>query len=132
MIKTSSQGYIALVGVLLLGSALLVALLTLSLNIGSGSKLIQSQIKGEKAYFLASTCAEDALEKLYEDSHYDGNEVLAFDQGICGILPLENVSGAKIIKTYGNFEEYTRRLKIEITTTTPQIIISEWQEVADF
>lgn len=128
-----SQGYIALVGVLLLGSALLVALLALSLGMVSGSKMARSQISSESGYFLSSSCAEEALEKLWEDSQYQGNEVLTFDNGLCGILPIEDVSGGKkLVKVYGSTSGYTRRTEITISTTTPQIVIDDWREVADF
>ncbi len=129
---SSRHGYIALVGVILLGSALLMALLALAFGMNTGSKIARRNVDGAKSYYLAMSCAEVALEKLWEDSSYGGNEMLTFNEGLCGILPLEEESGQKIIKSYGSFADTTRRLKITIATTSPQILISSWQEVADF
>ncbi len=129
---SSRHGYIALVGVILLGSALLIALLALAFGMNTGSKIARRNVDGTKSYYLAMSCAEVALEKLWEDSNYGGNEMLTFNEGLCGILPLEEESGQKIIKSYGSFADTTRRLKITIATTSPQILISSWQEVADF
>ena len=87
----------------------------------------------ERSYFLSQACAEDALQKLWKNSEYAGNEILTFDQGICGILPIE--SGANneiIIKVYGEVSNHTKRSIIIIATTTPQIIINSWTESASF
>jgi len=127
------NGYIAIVGVVLLGAGILIALISLSFGATTGTKIIWQRVATEKSSFLAIACAEDALEKLWQDSEYQGNEILTFNEGLCGILPIENgVSGDKIIKTYGTISDATRRFKITIATTTPQIEISRWEEAADF
>ncbi|MFA6436641.1 MAG: hypothetical protein WC242_00795 [Candidatus Paceibacterota bacterium] len=129
----NQKGYIALVGVILLGAAIVVALITISMGVGTGSKISIQLKNSEKSYFLANACAEDALEKLWESVSYSGNEILNFDQGICGILPVETGSdGKKTIKVYGSVADHTRRSVVIISTTTPQIIIESWKEVADF
>ena len=129
----NNKGYIALVGVILLGAAIVLALLTVGLNVRTGSKMTLNTKDSERSYFLSQACAEDALQKLWENSEYVGNEILTFDQGICGILPIE--SGANneiIIKVYGEVSNHTKRSIIIIATTTPQIIINSWTEAASF
>jgi len=129
----NQNGYIAIVGVVLLGAGILVALISLSFGATTGTKIIWRKVATEKSSFLAIACAEEALEKIWQDLEYQGNEILTFDEGLCGILPVEDdMSGDKIIKTYGSISNTTRRLKITIATTTPQIEISEWKEVAEF
>jgi len=127
------DGYIALIGVILLGAGILVALLSLSLGVGTGTKMIWQRVGAEKSSFLAIACAEEALESLWQDPAYIGNEILTFDEGLCGILPVEQgVGDERTIKTYGTISNTTRRLKLTINTITPQIEISKWEEVADF
>ena len=126
------QGYIALVGILLLGAGILVALLSVGLSVGTGTKMISQRGVSEKSYFLAMTCAEEALGKLWASPAYSGNEVLAQDEGLCGILAVENVGGKKIVKTYGTISDLTRRMKLTISTTTPQIIIEKWEDIPNF
>ncbi|TRZ79472.1 hypothetical protein D4R86_05830 [bacterium] len=127
------NGYIAIVGVVLLGAGILIALISLSFGATTGTKIIWQRVATEKSSFLAIACAEEALEKIWQDLEYQGNEILTFDEGLCGILPVENgVGGEKTIKTYGSISGATRRLKIIIATTTPQIEISQWEEVAEF
>jgi len=129
----NQKGYIALVGVILLGAAIVVALITISMGVGTGSKISIQLKNSERSYFLANACAEDALEKLWENSSYAGNEILTFDQGMCGILPVVIGSdGKKTIKVYGSVADHTRRSIVIVSTTTPQIIIDNWKEVADF
>ncbi len=127
------NGYIAIVGVVLLGAGILVALISLSFGAITGTKVIWQRVAAEKSSFLAIACAEEALEKFWQDSEYQGNEILTFDEGLCGILPIEyGIGENRIIKTYGGISNTTRRLKITVATTTPQIEISQWEEVAEF
>lgn len=127
------NGYIAIVGVVLLGAGILIALISLSFGAVTGTKIIWQKATAEKSSFLAIACAEEALEKIWQDSEYQGNEILTFDEGLCGILPIEHgVDENKIIKIYGSISNTTRRLKITVATTTPQIKISQWEEVAEF
>ena len=129
----NNKGYIALVGVILLGAAIVLALLTVGLNVRTGSKITLNTKNSERSYFLSQACAEDALQKLWENSDYAGNEILTFDEGICGIMPLTTgAGGEKVIKVYGEVSDHTKRSIITITTTTPQIIIESWVEVASF
>jgi hypothetical protein len=131
--KNKNNGYIALVGVTLLGAAIVVALLTVGLSVRTGSKLTLNTKNSERSYFLSQACAEEALQKIWENNEYLGNEILTFNQGICGILPIEDgVDGEKTIKVYGEVLNHTKRSIITITTTTPQIIINNWVEVVDF
>jgi hypothetical protein len=129
----NQKGYIALVGVTLLGAAIVIALITISVSVRTGSKISIQLKNSERSYFLANACAEDALEKLWESSSYLGNEILTFDQGMCGILPVATGSdGKKTIKVYGSVADHTRRSVIIVSTTTLQIMIDSWKEVADF
>jgi len=132
-LEYNQKGYIALVGVLLLGAGILVALISLSIGAGTGTKIVWQKVRSERASFLAIACAEEALGNFWQDPEYAGNEILTFNEGLCGILPIETGgSNEKIIKTYGTLSDTTRRLRLTIATTTPQIEIGVWEEVADF
>lgn len=131
--KLSNQsGYIALIGVILLGSAILLALISLSLGISTGTKIANEKTLSLKSSFLATACAEEALENLWQDSQYLGSEIIEFEDGLCGILPISTTTGDFIIQTYGNVNETMHRLEIVVSSLTPQISINSWESLTNF
>jgi len=123
------RGFIALITVFIIISiALLIslgfALLSIS-EIDMGFKKTQSS----QAYFLANLCAEQALMELKENIDYLGNETINIDNGNCQTLQIE---GRWIIKTIGNQQNNIKKMRISISQVNPKMIISSWQEVADF
>jgi hypothetical protein len=127
--KKKLGGFIALITVFIIISiALLISLGFGLLSIGEidmGFEKTQSS----QAYFLANLCAEQALMKLKEDINYTGNEIINIENGSCQILPVE---GQWIIKTIGNQQNNIKKMIISVSDVDPKIIISSWQEVADF
>lgn len=123
------RGFVALITVFIIISvALLVSLGFGLLSIGEvnmGFKKTQSS----QAYFLANLCAEQALMKLKENVNYAGNETKNTDNGNCQILQIE---GQWIIKTIGNTQNNIKKMRISVSQVNPRMIISSWQEVADF
>ena len=123
------RGFVALITVFIIISvALLISLGFGFLSIGEvnmGFKKTQSS----QAYFLANLCAEQALMKLKENVNYAGNETINTDNGNCQILQIE---GQWIIKTIGNTQNNIKKMRISVSQVNPKMIISSWQEVADF
>ena len=127
--KKNLGGFIALITIFIIISvALLISLGFGLLSIGEmdmGFRKTQSS----QAYFLANLCAEQALMKLRENTNYLGNETINIENGNCQILPIE---GQWIIKTIGNTQNNIKKMRISISQVNPKMIISSWQEVADF
>jgi hypothetical protein len=131
--KLSNQsGYIALIGVILIGSAILLALIALSLGISTGTKIVNEKTLSFKSSSLATACAEEALGNLWQDSQYLGNEIIEFEDGLCGILPISTTTGDFIIQTYGNASETMYRLEVIASSLSPYISISSWRSLTSF
>ena len=85
--------------------------------------------QSSKAYYLANLCAEHALMDLKNDINYPGDETINLGEGSCQILPVE---GLWTIKVSAESDNQIKKMKIIINTINPQMIISSWEEVANF
>lgn len=132
MIKNES-GYIALLSTLfLVAMSGVVAVSVVLLGLGfSKTSLRLDQSTQAKA--LANACAEEALEKLRESVYYTGSESLTFSDTSCQIQTISGSGNSnRTIQTIGTIGTLQRKVKVVVTTVHPTIVISSWQEVADF
>lgn len=127
--KQNAAGFIALITVIIILAITLLIGLGFSLITISEAQMALQKNQSSQAYFLAYLCSEQALMKLKEDSNYTGDETLNLADGNCQILPIE---GKWIVKTIGNFKNQVKKIRVSIAQVNPQMIISSWQEVADF
>jgi nitrate/TMAO reductase-like tetraheme cytochrome c subunit len=125
----SNKGFIALITVLIIFAIVLLVGLSISLLSINEAQMGLKKSQSSQAYFLANLCAENALMKLKENINYSGNETIEIEGGSCQILPIE---GKWIIKTISNFQNQVKKIKIIVSQVNPQMLISSWQEVADF
>ncbi len=127
--KQNSDGFIALITILIiLGAVLLISLGISQRSFGEIQMSLQKS-QSSQAFYLANLCAEDALMKLKEDSNYLGNETITIGEESCQILPIE---GQWTVKVSANFQNQIRKIKIVISQVNPKMIIGSWQEVPDF
>lgn len=89
--------------------------------------------KGSWAVLNSESCAEEALLQLRNDLSYSGDESLYFSQGSCYIRPVATTTeGDYEIETEGVVDNYQKKLRILVGTTSPSFKIKTWQFVADF
>lgn len=122
------DGYVALLSVLIVG-AVAVAVGTMLLMIGLDSQraALVTQ-RSLQARGLASTCAEDALQQIHDDTSYTGNNTLNLGQGSC-TYTVTNTGGAnRTIAASGTVGTVVRRASLSITIGST-ITITSWQEV---
>jgi len=126
------RGYIALISVLIIGAvsvAVAVSLILLGLNFSrTGFSLENSQIA--KAY--ANACAETALQQIRNSTPYTGSGSLSFAQGTCAYTVANTGGSTRKITASGTVGAIVRRVQITISAINPLIVISSWQEQADF
>ena len=127
--KKNLGGFIALITIFIILAILLLLGLSFGLLAISETNMSLEKTKSSQAYFLANLCAEQALMKLKEDINYQGPETINIENGSCQILQIE---GQWIIKTIGNMQNNIKKMRISVSQINPKIIISSWQEVADF
>ncbi len=125
-------GYIALISVLVVG-AIGVAVATTLILLGlSSSKTSFSYEQSAKAKSLASTCAEEALEQIRSLSSFSGSGGLSLGVGACSYNVTIGGGESRIIDASGTVGNVVRKVKVLVAIINPAIVISSWQEVADF
>lgn len=128
--SSSRSGYFFLVGVLFLGVMSLAALgylLLVSLGI---LKSVATVKDSQQAYFLASSCAEQALQELWKDPGYNGGEALDLSGGGCYIYPISGSGNEhRSVCVEGSSGDAQRRFQIVLQRILPSIQVQSWQEV---
>lgn len=130
--QKSNSGYIALISVILI-SAIGVAVMVSVVATGvMASKTDSSLQQSAGARSLASSCAEEALQKILETGMTTGSGNLTIASGTCTYL-ITSTNGQNItINATGMLSTVVSKIKVVIATTTPAITLSSWEEVADF
>jgi hypothetical protein len=127
-----SAGFIALTNVIILGA--FGALITTTLLLVGVSATRTSAVveQSAQARALANACAESALQKIKETGSLTNNDILRLENGNCNYTSNSQSDGTGLLSALGMVGTAVRKIQIIITTTTPTVGISSWQEVADF
>jgi hypothetical protein len=132
-IQEYRRGYIALVSVVLmsaLGLGIMLSVIASGVN-ASRTDFALQQSGGARS--LASSCAEEALQKILETSTTSSSGNLTIASGTCTYIIAATSSGQTIIiNSTGFLGTVTSKIKVVLATTTPGITLSSWEEVADF
>lgn len=85
---------------------------------------------------VANGCAETALRKLRDTPTYSGNETITFPAGeSCKILPILGTGTTNRVIQAQGFSVgafATKRTQVRVATVAAHMIITSWEEVADF
>ena len=131
IIGNHNKGFVALISILI-ASAVSVAVVTSVLLLGVGSSKTRLAVEqSSKARSLTDTCAEIALENIRENSSYSGSVSLSLGDGLC-LFSVALTNGIWTINASGTVGAIVRRAKVVVTSASPKINVSSWQEVADF
>ena len=126
------RGYIALISMLLIsaiGVAVMVSVIASGISAGKTDFSLQ---QSGAARSLASSCVEEALEKILETGTTSSNSNLSIGSGTCFYL-ITSTNGQNItISATGTLGTIVSKIKVVISTTSPSILLSSWEEVADF
>lgn len=130
--KKIQEGYIALISVLMvaaIGAAIMISVIASGIT---ASKTDLSLQQSGSARILASSCAEEALEKILETGSTTGSGSLTIASGTC-MYTVTSTNGQNItIQSTGSLGTIISKIKVIVATTTPGITLSSWEEVSDF
>jgi hypothetical protein len=129
--KEINKGYIALISVILIsaiGVAIMVAVISSGIN---ASKTDFSLQQSGSARSMAVSCAEEALQKILETATTSSIGNLTIALGTCSYLIVSS-SSIITINASGFLGGVTSKIKVVVSSTSPSITLSSWEEVADF
>jgi hypothetical protein len=130
--RQAHKGYIALISVILmsaLGISIMLSVIVSGVNAGRTDFSLQ-QSGGARS--MASSCAEEALQRILETGTTTGVGNLTIASGTCSFLITSNNGQNITIQSTGLLGTVTSKIKVVIASTSPGITLSSWEEVADF
>ncbi len=125
------RGYIALVSVMLLvavAGAIMVSIIASGISASNTDFSIQ---QSGSARSMASSCAEEGLQKILESGTTSASGNLILASGTCSYLIFVN-SGHTTINATGTLGTVVSKIKVVVASTTPSVTLSSWEEVPDF
>lgn len=127
-----NKGYIALISVILIGALGTAIMISVIASGVSASKTDLSLQQSGVGRVLASSCAEEALQRILETSITSGSGNLTIGSGTCSYV-ITSQNGQNItINSTGMLGTIVTKIKVILATTTPSIVLSSWKEVSDF
>jgi len=129
---SNKPGYITTMSAIIVGAisiAVIISFLSEGIN---STKNSASNIYAAQARAITQACAEEAMQKIRDNTSYTGNFNIIFNNGTCSstvsTTGLPNIT----VTAQGTSTTVTKKIKIIINQVSPKINISSWQEVADF
>jgi hypothetical protein len=111
------------------GLAISVSLLLLGTGASRSGLVLQ---QGKEAAGLADTCAEEALERIRNDSAYTGTQIITRGNGSCEYAIITGAGEERTIESIGTVDTVIHNVQVHINQINPRINITSWQEVGDF
>lgn len=126
------NGYIALISILIISAVLLLVAVSSGLLSISEASIGLEKSQGSRAIYLATACAEEALQKIKESSSFSGSGNLTTEDGDCGYTVEDLGEQSRLITASGTVQNAVGKIKVAVDQVLPDIHIVSWQEVADF
>ncbi|MCK5080833.1 MAG: hypothetical protein KAQ63_01605 [Candidatus Moranbacteria bacterium] len=131
-LENKKNGYIALMGVLVVGAAGLATALYIILSGTDSIRTTFSIEQSVEARGIANACIEESLREIQESVSFEGTGSLSLGNGECFFEVSKGVGLERTVEATGVVDETVRRVKVEIDTVRPRINVNTWQEVKDF
>lgn len=126
----NSNGYIALLTVLIVGAAATAISVTLLLTGADAQRAGLVSKRSVQARNLATACAEEALQIIHDATAYTGTNGLTLGAGTCTYTVASTGSTTRTIDVTGTVGGVIRKAKIYVTINSLNISITSWQEVS--
>jgi len=122
----------ALISVIIISALTLLIASSANLLSVSESDMGLQENQSWEAFYLATACAEDALQQIKDSPFFSGSGNLLLGSGSCDYTVIEEIDENRVITSAGIVGNVVGKIQITIDQITPTINITSWQEVADF
>jgi hypothetical protein len=129
--RRRQQGFMTLLSVLVLGAVGVGITLSLLL-LGLGSLRTSFAFEqSNQAKALVNACTDEALQQI-KDNAFIGTSNLTLGQGSCVYTVTSQGQQNRTITASGTVGTVIRKVKVVISKINPAILVTSWQEVANF
>lgn len=124
-----SNGYIALITVLVVGAAgLAIALTILMSGVGASESGLVTQ-QATQARALSNACAEEGLAVWRSNPAYTGTTNMSLGAGTCSYTVTRTANNTLTLDATGTVNDIVRKSKVYVTIGASSISITSWQDV---
>jgi len=127
-----SQGFITLISVLIVGTVGLAITVSLLLLGSASARTSFAYQQSHQAKALTNACAEEALQQIRDATLFTGTGNLTFGRGTCYYTVTNQGFQNRTIIASGTVGSVVRKVNLTVAGIVPSIVVSSWQEVADF
>ncbi len=138
-LKKNKDGFLVLTMVLLVSAVVLAVATGVMLRSISEVNASSDSEKSLKAWGAVNACGEYALLQISTTTGglpgwqlYTGAQSLAVSSETCYIYSIGSNGSAKVILASSTVSGFTRKVRIEVATNTPSLVVNYWNLVADF
>lgn len=126
----TSGGYIALLAVLIVGSAATAIGVTLLVTGTDAQRSNLVLMQSAQARQLAHGCVDEALQKIHDSTTYTGTDSVTMGTGSCSYTVTNTGGSNRTITTTSTIGNVVRKVTTYVTIGTSSISITSWQEVS--
>ncbi len=127
-----SQGFILLLNVLLIGVVGLTIVTSILLLGTNSSRTSFTLEQSNHAKAIANACTEEALEQIRDSTSFTGSGSLSFSQGTCSYTVTSQGGQNRTVTASSTVSTITRKVKVILSSITPTMSVTSWQELGDF
>lgn len=121
-------GYIALLAVLIVGSAGLAIATAMLLTATDSQRSTLVSQQSAQARSLATACGEEALEQIHDNTAFTGTNNMSLGQGTCTYTVTNTGGSNRTITASGTVGTVVGKVQITLTIGATSITINTWQE----
>ena len=130
--RGKKNGYALILTVIVLGSVVLSLSLYFSWLSGVLFRGGNGLHASKQAEYLAETCAEKALQRIWDNSAFVGTETLNDFGGSCSAQVIDLGGENRQIQAVGSVGDSRRKLQVVLDAVNSRVGIVSWREVGDF
>lgn len=124
----NQEGFVALLTIILVSAAVLIMAFSASF-LGLGSlEGGYTKVSGDKAFWMADSCMDEALERLRINGSYTGSN-LSLGDASCIISVVDNGDSKSIVVNASSTDNHYKNISATVDDTAGYIILSNWNEI---
>jgi len=129
MKKELQDGYIALISIMIIGTAIMAIALTLLMTGTDAQRSALVSQQTIQARQISNACVEEALQKIHDTTSFAGSGMLTVGMGSCTYTVASTGVNTRTISANGTAGGVVRKAMVYVTINTSNISITSWQEV---
>lgn len=136
--QSKKRGFLVLTMVLIVCATVLIIATGIFLRSISEVNESADSESSLKAWSTVNACGEYALLQMSTTTgglsgwSYGGLYSLPVGSETCYIYAIGSSGTSKVIHASSTVSNFTRKIEVIVATNTPSLVVSSWQEVADF